>query len=658
MLAALGCRARPASAPDAGTPADAGLASAWLEGLTLEGLTGEVRVLRGDAPGTPALAGPLRDGDLLQTGAAAGATVRLPDGRSVELGPAARLRVQAREGHVELEVLQGEVLSRTPAAAPDARPGGQVELALLTPQGLTRVGAGGEVQVAVRAGDSVRVEVRLGEVEFERPTGERTRARRGEVLEVTAGRLEVVAREPRVVELAPLRVTVRAEGGGGAQLRRRGEAAWRALPSAGEALAAGDALRTGSSPARLALEGSGSSLLLQGRGELAFGGASTGDALDEARVELRRGALALQLAPGRTGRLVLPELTVEGGGADGGGLQLERGAKGLTVAASAGDATLVRGEQRHSLRAGERARVPERAGDALEVEAVPAAPVALPADGAGADGAPLQVFHAGLTEVALTWAAAPPPEGVQVEVASDAAFAHPVLVGRVHAASVNVPVPARGSLYWRVRGADGAPLAQGSAHFAPEPRQRPLAQLRNEVPEGPERTTIFYQDRDKPPAVTFTWEPTPGATRYRLSVYRDGALDSPVTGTLTPLTRAALEAGALGEGRFLWSVAPLSAQGAVLRGGRMNKLELAYDNSVPALMVQAPRNGQRAGTGPVRVLGVAPVGSRVSVNGDPLRLDAKGRFDARVAPRGQPPLLLFMMSRPGAPDSLTVRRLR
>ena len=114
----------------------------------------------------------------------------------------------------------------------------------------------------------------------------------------------------------------------------------------------------------------------------------------------------------------------------------------------------------------------------------------------------------------------------------------------------------------------------------------------------------------------------------------------------------------LDEGRFLWSVAPLSAAGAPLRGGRMNKLELVYDNSVPGLMLSAPRNGARAGSGPVWVEGVAPVGSSLSVNGQPLALDAKGRFRAQVQPTGQPPLLLFMMTRPDAPAVLTVRRLR
>jgi ferric-dicitrate binding protein FerR (iron transport regulator) len=594
-----------------------------------------------DGAASAARAGPLRDGDTVQTGAGAGATLRLPDGRSVEVGPEARLRVRARSGSIELEVLQGVVISRTPAA--DAPP-----LRLRTAEGLTQLGGAGVVQVAAEPGGT-RVEVRLGEVQLIGPTGTPTRAAAGDVLRVTAGRVQVLSRAPRVVTLAPLRVTVRA-GGAGVQLRRQGETRWRRLSAKGEALAPGDGVRTAAAPAQLTLPEGGPALLLQGLSELTFesAGQDAEGALDEARVALLRGTLALQLAPGRTGRLVLPELTVES--SSGGGLSFERGAEGLTVAARAGEATLLRGSERQSLRAGERARVPGAAAAPLEVEALPRAPVSLPA------GEPVQLFHPGLPEVTLAWTGEVPPEGVRVEVASDAAFTQPVLAGQVYAPFVNVPAPARGSLYWRVTAADGARLARGSVRLAPEPQRRPLERLRNEVPEGTERTTIFYQDR--PPGVTFTWAPAAGAAQYRLTVYRPGALDAPVVDRTTQASRLALEAGALDEGRYVWSASPLSGAGVPLRGGRMNKLELVYDNSVPTLMVSAPRNGERAGSGRVRVAGVAPVGSTLWVNGQRLALDEKGRFDARVVPTGQPPLVQLMMTRPGAPTVLTVRRLR
>jgi len=89
----------------------------------------------------------------------------------------------------------------------------------------------------------------------------------------------------------------------------------------------------------------------------------------------------------------------------------------------------------------------------------------------------------------------------------------------------------------------------------------------------------------------------------------------------------------------------------------MNKLELVYDNSVPMLVVTSPRNGTRAGD-KVRAAGVAPVDARLSINGRPVPLDGKHRFSTWVEPLGTPPLLVFKMSRPGAPEVYTVRTLR
>ncbi|MFP2932840.1 hypothetical protein ACLESO_48385, partial [Pyxidicoccus sp. 3LG] len=263
-----------------------------------------------------------------------------------------------------------------------------------------------------------------------------------------------------------------------------------------------------------------------------------------------------------------------------------------------------------------------------------------------------EVYHQGMPEVALTWEG----EGeAVVEVASDAGFTRPVLTGTVFKPFVNVPAPARGALYWRVRRKDGTEVTRGSAVFAPERPARQLDRVRNVVPEGPEKTTIFYQD--KPPAVTFSYGEEASAARYRVAVYRAGALGTPVAERTVTETRAALDAGALEEGSYLWSVTPLSASGAQLKGGRMNKLELVYDNSVPVLMVSTPRNGQRAGER-VRASGVAPVDARLSINGRPVALDAKHRFSTWVEPVGSPPLLVFKMTRSGAPEVHTVRTLK
>ena len=608
----------------------------------LEGVSGDVRLERGGQR-RPAAEGPLYGGDAVETAEGGAATVRFSDGRTVEVGPDARFAMGKDSGGIVLQVERGILLSRVPAGAKRPGAGSKVALSIRTPFGLTRVGAEEPSEVRVQVAEEAgRVEVRLGAIEFIGRDGKTVRATEGDAVEVAPGRTELVRRGARVMELAPIAVTVRL-GSGRAEVRPQGASRWRPVAKQGEALKPGDGVRTlrGGS-AVLGLEGSASVLSLGPDAELVLTSAEQGGTTDEAHLDLLRGWLGMQLARGRTSRLVLPELQVEGGGEA--RLAVRRTAAGYLVDALTGQVTLVRGADRQALRAGERATV-GAASQAVRVEPLAPAPLALGV----ADGA--EVFHSGLTEVALTWEG----EGeAQVEVAEDAAFTRPVLSGTVFQPFLNVPAPARGSLHWRVRRKDGTQVT-GRASFAPERVVRSLARVRNVVPEGPEKTTIFYQD--KPPSVTFTYGADASAARYRVAVYRAGALDTPVAERTVTETRAALDAGALGEGNYLWSVTPLSAAGAQLKGGRMNKLELVYDNSVPELVVSAPRNGQPADAR-VRAAGVAPVDARLSINGRPVTLDGKHRFSTWVEPVGSPPVLVFKMTRPGAPAVHTVRTLK
>ena len=637
LLVFVGCdKDDPAPPPTAGASVDAGLGEALGQ---LEGVSGDVRLERGGKQG-PATQGPLYGGDALETAAGGAATVRFPDGRSVEVGPDARFALGEDSGGIVLQVERGILLSRVPAEVQQTGPRSKVALTIRTPFGLTRVGpeAPSEVRVQV-VEDSGRVEVRLGAIEFIGRDGKSVRATEGESVEAKSGRTELVAKGARVMELAPIAVTVRL-GSGRAEVRAKGGARWRPVAKQGEVLTPGDSVRTRpGGTAVLGMVGSASVLTLGSDGEVVLTSAEQGGTTDEARLDLLKGWLGLQLARGRTSRLVLPGLQVEGGGEA--RLAVRRTAAGYLVDALTGQVTLVRGDARQALRAGERATV----AAAMRVDSLAQAPLALGV----VDGA--EVFHSGLHEVALTWEGAGEAE---VEVAEDAAFTRPVLSGTVFQSFVNVPAPSRGSLHWRVRRKDGTQVT-GHATFAPERAVRTLARVRNVVPEGPDKTTIYYQD--KPPAVTFTYGAESNAARYRVAVYRVGALDSPVTERTVTDTRAALDAGALGEGSYLWSVTPLSATGAQLKGGRMNKLELVYDNSVQELIVAAPRNGQPGGAR-VRASGVAPVDARLSINGRPVPLDGKHRFSTWVEPVGSPPVLVFKMTRPGAPAVHTVRTLK
>lgn len=618
---------KPVAVPDAGVA---------VELAQLVGVTGEARLERGGKQ-SPAVPGPLSRGDAVETGADGGVTVRFADGRTVEVGPDARFVLEEDASGVVMAVSRGFVLSRVPADRARGPAGPKVQLTLLTPFGLTRVGADDSAVTVDVGPDEGRVEVLLGAVEVVAKNGQTVKAEQGQVASVNAEGVTA-----RVLELAPVEVTVHA-GTGRAEWRQKGSARWRGVARNGEALKAGDSVRVRQGTALLKLEGSESTLSLGSGGELVVEDVARAGSTDEARLDLRKGELGLMLAPGRASRVVLPGLLLESSGAA--RLDVRRTGDGFTVDSRVGDVTLVRGGAREALRAGERATVEGEA--TARVEALERAPFALPS----AEG--LQVFQRRLAEVALTWEEA---GEVRVEVASDADFKKPVLVGTARNGFVNVTAPARGSLFWRVRRTDGAQVGQGSASFGPERSTKgELDQLRNRVPEGPEKTTIFFQD--KPPAVTFTCEAVQGAASYKVAVYRSGELREPVAERSASAPQVPLEAGVLNEGSFLWSVTPVAPSGQPLRGGRMNKLELVFDNSVPTLVINAPRDGVRAGPR-VRVAGVAPVDTTLFVNGRQLSLDSKHRFNTWVEPEGRPPLVVFKLSRPGAPDVYTVRTLK
>jgi hypothetical protein len=264
----------------------------------------------------------------------------------------------------------------------------------------------------------------------------------------------------------------------------------------------------------------------------------------------------------------------------------------------------------------------------------------------------LRVYADVLGDVTLSWP--PQGEGAVVEVAGDADFKDLLVAGRPGGNSVTVPAPRRDDLYWRVTSPGGKTLI-GHARFEPDPRRSvlDLEHPQNLVSEGGPMTTVYFQG--VVPALTFAYAARPGAARYRLRVYRAGALDQPIVERVVAEARCPLEAGVLAEGSYLWHAVPLDAQGAERGGGRMNKLELVYDNALTRLAIGSPKPNELA-TGPeVQALGVAPLGSKLFINGKPARLDDKGRFAEKV-PRA--PALVFRLVARNGSESYWIRKVR
>lgn len=617
---------------------------------------GEVRIERGGVlllPGSGMV-----PGDVLVTGEGGGARLVLPDGREVEVGANARVSVGGERGRLVLEVGRGVVLARIPDGAAAAG-GDALVLELKTPFGLTRLGGGDEAAVD---GSTGRVEVRRGSIAFVSTDGAVLQVEQGQEVVLAEGRAtaQVIPKSDADVpealpedpggsgegeDAGPAGLTLRTmevvlRPARGVQVRQKGSTRWKATGRGDVVLAAGDAVRTSREEATLAMGHMG--ITLEAGGELAVAEPTAPEA--PTSLKLTRGALTVISTGAGEGGLSIDGVTLQP--LEAGSAQVRRSDKGLIVDVATGTFSLARGTERRELTGGTITTVDVQGAVASSPRELPA--LALPSV------ANQRVLHRDLDLFAARWDHEGP---VRVEVASDASFRKPVLSGRVDAGFVALKPPARGALHWRVKDLQGKQVAQGSASFSPERQARSGSARNNEVPEGAQRTTVFFQSL--PPQLTFVYASQEGAANYLVKIYREGELARPVVERTVQTARLTLEPGVLDEGSYLWAATPMDTANKALRGARMSKLELAYDNAVPELVVESPQLGAKMRDGQeIRVAGVAPVGSRVKVNGKLVAQDAKGRFSGRVRPSGTPACIIFELSRPGVPDTFTVRTFR
>jgi len=608
----------------------------------LEQLRGSVVLERGGKLGAAKLGSYLYLKDALITAAEASATVRFQQGQVVEIGPDARVVFGQDKSGIVLNVDRGLVLTRV-AAGSEGRATGS--LTILTPFGITRLGADAStVQVEVGK-DGAKVDVLVGTVELVTRNGEAQKASAGEKMLLTAGKVEIEGRNGGAeLTLQPIQVVVYASAGK-AEVKKAGQKKWKAVGRGGEEMAEGDSVRVKNGRSTMNFKGSDTRYALEDDADVTLQKAGQAGGQENSNLDFRKGAVTLSLAPGKKHKVALSGLTVESD--QGGQFGVVKTKDGYDVQAVAGDAKLSAGGKDQMVLAGQSAKVSEKGN--IQVTPADKAEISIPTRSG------LKVHHPGLPWAALSWSGDANAD-YWVDVAFDARFEQKLLSGLVHSNYINVPIPRRGTLYWKVTQKDHATeVDKGWANFAPEPPVRDLARLRNEVQDGADKSAIYFQD--KPPAVTFTFSPEEGAAEYRVQVYRADALDKPVVDRKTQEVRLPLEAGALAEGNYVWSVTPLDAKGGELRGGKFNKMEIVYDNSVPNLVINSPKNGEGARSA-MRASGVAPVGARLYVNGKAVDLDDKNRFDMEVSPVGRPPVVIFRVSRPPASDTITVRTLR
>jgi hypothetical protein len=249
------------------------------------------------------------------------------------------------------------------------------------------------------------------------------------------------------------------------------------------------------------------------------------------------------------------------------------------------------------------------------------------------------VYWARAGDVALTF---PAGDGV-MEVANDPQFLS-LLVSAAGGELIVVPAPLKGALYWRRRG----DAESSGARFERDEDATAVGAKSDTVAETGLKSTVYFQSAV--PTLTFTFPPKEGAASWRFRVYAVSDLKTPVVDRRVNENRTVVESGSLKEGNYVWSAIAMDRAGLEAPGGRMNKMDIVFDNSVTRLVLSSPREGERAST----ATGLAPLGSRLSLNGKSVQVDSAGRFSV---PLGGSSLLVFKLVTKDGAESQWVRRL-
>jgi hypothetical protein len=278
-----------------------------------------------------------------------------------------------------------------------------------------------------------------------------------------------------------------------------------------------------------------------------------------------------------------------------------------------------------------------RAAPPAEARAAP--PPAEAAADAGARGARREASHADITITAgesATLHDARPSVAVRLPVAALCSGEAVVEVGGRHhrqerfAGTGSVVVHLRpGARRYRVRCADdgdrAAPRAAGELTLRKDTGYVPLARRppSDVIDADGRRYTVLFQTRL--PQLTLAWPGAPGGAAH-LDLHVQSPAGDRVVAAVSP--RRPLPSGVLKEGTFvLWYEAA---------GGKQSPkttVSLRFDNAAPTAQFFRTSGAAKAGPrGAITVDGVTVDGTKVSAGGQPLPVDAQGRFHAALTP--------------------------
>jgi len=623
LSALSGCPEGPPPPPeDAGPPFIATLAIA----------SGTVSVERAGPPAPAPPGAKLFSGDVVATGPSSSAVVRTPDGQTLEASERTRFRLTATASKLVVQLLEGRLVSS--AGAGD---GGVRALEVKAPGTATELKMGDVIDITARDTGST-LKVTEGEIVLVTPDGGTQTVGAGQTAQLEMGEISLVQKPPTAAE--SISITLAAERGK-TLLRPRGQRKFSPAGDGEVPVSDGTAFQVAKGGRAVISSKSGMKARLVAAGGLLESAVLEG-ASERYTYGLDSGEVQLQF-PGGAERKV----TVRGGGKS---LQVTASEpttatvvaskKGPKLLVMAGTVKVGEGDGALSVAPGQ---VVDLSTGEPKVTALPRPPLVVPARR-------VRVYSDGLASVGLAV-----PEGAKtVQVASDKDFGQVLAEGRAPGDYLPYAPPTQGEVHWRALGQDGAVMAKGSARFDrdPDASADDIEHPRAEVTETGLKAVVYFQS--VLPEITFVYPAREGAVQYRLRIYKADDLKNPLWQREEKELRSTVPAGKIGEGSYLWYAAGLSAQGAELAGGRMNKLDMIYDNSRRSLAIARPRQGERVGK-VVESSGVAPIGSKLTLNGKAATLDGKGRFRVSVP---SSPFLVFRLLTDDGGESYWVRQVR
>jgi len=579
----------------------------------------------GGEPAAAAEGATARAGDTVTTDDKGTVQLRFPGGGTVKLEPTSSVFIEG--GAEGLRARRVRLLFGTIDAT-----GAGANLLVMTTLGPIKFGDA-ESSVTISSGDDgVTVRTLLGEVQMGDQTvgaGVTVHIDSGGIFfdqPVDAGALEDAGGVAELGTTGP--VVILLESGG--SVRRKPEGKKRFVRvKVGTPLMQNDQVEVRSGRATLAL-GEIGQVKLGRRARVGIGGPQIAGAAP--LFEAQRGTAAVVLAKGARQSVglgaVRAEISGEVGGAD---VEFTRDRSSSKVRVYAGRVVLIDG-------AGKRTEVPANQVATINAKGESRARE-VGSESLQINAGVRRILTTGrLPAVTFTWKALPDGGPYTIEIAKDASFTKLVTVAQIQGTGYTTDRLSLGSYHWRVRNQTKTNPGR-TVSFGRDRSSASTDARKNLVRASGERTVILYQ-QFRTPQLTFRWPAREDAKKYRISVYADGKFDSPQVEKVTKEPSMQLTAGQLKDGRYLWAVSSLSADGKVASTSDMFDLEVKYDSNEMLLRVLVPPVGARVAGKTVETRGMVPPGAKLSVNGKAVQPDQQGRFKAQVeVPKGAPYLI-------------------